>query len=166
MHRPLVAIGAVILWSAAVIGASPALQSAPADSTADTTAIRAIVDHWRQAWDTFDASALRNDYADDADWLNAFGTRFKGSADILKFMTAVVKRPNVKDRRTTWEDPKIRFVRADVALATRDYKTIGHRTPQGQEMPERHTHSTWLLTKQDGVWRIVSQVISDDNGAG
>jgi uncharacterized protein (TIGR02246 family) len=166
MRQLLASLGAVMVLSGAATAASSSAQTASADHVADAAAIRAIVDHWRQTWDTFDASPLRNDYADDADWLNAFGTRFKGSADILKFMTAVVKRPSVKDRHTTWDEPKIRFVRADVALATRDYKTIGHKTPDGHEMPERHTHSTWLLTKQQGVWRIVSQVISDDNGAG
>ena len=81
-------------------------------------------------------------------------------------MNRVVKRPNVQGRKTTWDEPVIRLVRPDVAVAYRDYKTVGHKTLDGKEMPPRITHSNWVLAKNDGRWRIVSQVISDDNGAG
>jgi uncharacterized protein (TIGR02246 family) len=132
----------------------------------DEAAIRAIVNHWQQSWENFDASILAGDYADDADWLNAFGIRIKGGAKIVEFVSKVVKRPTVQGRHTTWGEPTVRFVRPDVALASRDYTTVGHKTLNGQEMPERNTHSTWLLTKDGGSWRIASQVICDDNGAG
>lgn len=132
----------------------------------DEAAIRAIVNHWQQSWENFDASILAGDYADDADWLNAFGIRIKGGAKIVEFVSKVVKRPTVQGRYTTWAEPTVRFVRPDVALASRDYTTVGHKTLNGQEMPQRNTHSTWLLTKDGGRWRIASQVISDDNGAG
>ena len=56
-------------------------------------------------------------------------------------------------------------MRPDVALAYRDYSTVGHKTPDGQEMPERKTHATWFLTKEGGKWRIASHVICDDNAA-
>lgn len=131
----------------------------------DEAAIRAIVNHWQQSWENFDASILAGDYADDADWLNAFGVRIKGGAKIVEFVSKVVKRPTVQGRHTTWGEPTVRFVRPDVALAYRDYTTVGHKTLNGQEMPQRNTHSTWLLTKDGGRWRIASHVISDDNGA-
>jgi hypothetical protein len=66
---------------------------------------------------------------------------------------------------TTWGESTVRFVRPDVALAYRDYSTVGHKTPNGQEMPERKTHATWFLTKESGKWRIASHVICDDNAA-
>ena len=116
----------------------------------DEVAIRTIVNHWQQNWENFDASILAGDYAEDADWLNAFGVRIKGGAKIVEFVTNVVKRPSVQGRHTTWSEPTIRFVRPDVALASRDYTTIGHKTLNGQEMPPRNTHSTWLLTKMAG----------------
>jgi uncharacterized protein (TIGR02246 family) len=128
----------------------------------DEKAVRAIVLHWQEGWSKFDASALAGDYADDADWQNAFGVRLKGRAAILAFMTAMYKRPNVQGRRTTWDEPKIRFLRPDVAVAYRDYQTIGHKAIDGSEMPQRKTHSTWFLTKDGGRWRIASQIISDD----
>jgi uncharacterized protein (TIGR02246 family) len=146
--------------------AQPASQQPKTVGSAeDEAAVRAIVLHWQQSWENFDAAVLQGDYADDADWLNAFGVRIKGGAKIVQFVSKVVKRPNVQGRKTTWDEPVIRFVRPDVALAVRDYRTIGHKTFDGTEMPQRSTHSTWLLTKESGKWRIASQVISDDNAA-
>jgi uncharacterized protein (TIGR02246 family) len=139
-----------------------AIQAGTAE---DEAAIRAIVNHWQQAWENHDASVLAGDYAEDADWLNAFGIRIKGGAKIVDFVSTVVKRPNVQGRQTTWGEPTVRFVRRDVALAYRDYSTVGHKTPNGQEMPERKTHATWFLTKDAGKWRIASHVICDDNAA-
>lgn len=137
-----------------------------AGTAADEAAVLAIINHWQQSWENFDASVLAGDYADDADWLNAFGVRIKGGGKIVEFVSKVVKRPGVQGRHTTWGEPTVRFVRPDVALASRDYTTVGHMTLNGQEMPPRNTHSTWLLTKDGVRWRIASQVISDDNGAG
>jgi uncharacterized protein (TIGR02246 family) len=132
----------------------------------DEAAIRTIVNHWQQSWENFDASVLAEDYTEDADWLNAFGVRIKGGAKIVEFVSKVVKRATVQGRHTTWGEPTVRFVRPDVALASRDYTTVGHKTLNGQEMPQRNTHSTWLLTKDGARWRIASQVICDDNAAG
>ena len=83
----------------------------------------------------------------------------------MDFVSKVVKRPTVQGRHTTWSEPTVRFVRPDVALAYRDYSTVGHKDFSGKEMPERKTHSTWILTKDGGRWRIASHVISDDNDA-
>jgi uncharacterized protein (TIGR02246 family) len=131
----------------------------------DEAAVRTLILHWQRSWEHFDASVLQGDYAEDADWLNAFGVRIKGGARIVEFVSKVVKRPNVQGRQTTWDEPVIRFVRPDVAVAYRDYRTVGHKTPDGKEMPQRNTHSTWLLTKDGEKWLIASQVISDDNAA-
>jgi uncharacterized protein (TIGR02246 family) len=132
-------------------------------SSPDEAAVRAIVNHWQQHWEKLDAALLDGDYAPDAELLNAFGVRLKGSENILSFMAQVVKRPNMQGRQTTWDAPSIRFLRTDVAIASRDYRTRNHPTLNGQQMPERHTHCTWVLTKDDGKWRIASQIISDDN---
>ena len=131
----------------------------------DEAAVRAIINHWQQSWENFDASILAGDYADDADWHNAFGVHLEGGAKIVDFVSTVVKRATVQGRHTTWGEPSVRFLRPDVALAYRDYTTVGHKTLNGQEMPQRNTHSTWILTKDGGKWRIASHVISDDNAA-
>jgi uncharacterized protein (TIGR02246 family) len=151
-----------IVFTIAVIVAA-AQQAGTRD---DEAAIRRVVNHWQETWDKFDASVLASDFAEDADWLNAFGVRLKGQAKILEFMTAMVKRPNVQGRKTAWDEPDIRFLRPDVAVAYRSYRTVGHKTPDGKEMAVRDTHATWFLTKDVGRWHIASQVIYDANPAG
>ena len=155
-----------LLALAVVLSMAGAASAQQPPAPADQAAIRKIVDHWQQTWDKFDASVLAGDFAEDADWLNAFGVRLKGSAKILEFMTAMVKRPTVQGRKTTWDEPDIRFLRPDVAVAYRSYRTVGHRTLDGKEMPVRDTHATWFLIKDAGQWHIASQVIYDANSSG
>ena len=155
-----------VLRLSTLIFASVALASGQSTSEAaqqaDEAMIRVIVNHWQQAWDNFNASILAGDYAEDADWMNAFGAKEKGATKIVSFMVEVVKRPSVAGRHTVWNEPQMRFIRPDVAIAYRDYQTVGQKTLGGKEMPQRNTHSTWVLSKENGKWRILSQVISDD----
>lgn len=144
------------------IFASVASTFGQATQQADEAAIRVIVGHWQQTWDNFNASFLDGDYAEDADWMNAFGAKEKGATKILLYMAEAVKRPSLAGRHTVWDEPQVRFVRPDVAIVHRDYQTVGQKTLDGREMPQRDTHSTWVLSKENGKWLIVSQVISDD----
>lgn len=164
MKRILTVMGFVCIQVASASGQPLSQKANQMASAEDESAIRAIVRHWQENWEKFDATVLKEDYAGDADWLNAFGVRQKGSADILAFVASVVKRPQNQGRHTTWGAPQIRFVRPDVAIAYRDYETGGNKASDGRDLPERHSHSTWVLAKDDGKWRIISQVISDDNG--
>jgi uncharacterized protein (TIGR02246 family) len=152
----LVCIGAALLP-----GQVPKQSGNPHDRNEDEAVVKTIVDHWRQAWERFDASVLQEDYAEDADWLNAFGVRKSGSADIVAYVAQVVKRSDLQGRRTTWGEIRVRFVRGDIATAYRDYQTLGHKTPDGRELAERRTHAYWLLVKEAGKWRIASHIISD-----
>jgi uncharacterized protein (TIGR02246 family) len=131
-------------------------------SAEDETAIKTIVKHWQEAWDQFNSQLLAGDYADDADWMNAYGEKSKGAANIVGRMARLFARPHVQGRRTTWHEPRIRFIRPDVAIAYADYETVGQKTGDGKEVPRRNTHSTWVLTEERAKWQIVSQVIMDN----
>lgn len=157
---PIVAFALFVCLGTAVCSGQTAQKTNQRDS-ADEAVVKSVVDHWRQAWERFDASVLRGDYAADADWLNAFGVRKKGD-DILLFVAQVLKRPGVQARRTAWGEIQVRFVRPDVAIAYRDYQTLGMKSIDGRDLGERRTHANWLLTKEGGNWRIASQVISDE----
>ena len=158
-------LGAAVGFTVAMATFAFALQvekPAAIGNAQDEAAIRSVIDHWRLAWDKFDASFLQGDYADDADWMNAYGSKNKGGPQIVASMAQLFKQPRIQSRRTTWSEPRIRFVRSDVALAYRDYKTVGQKEPDGRESGDRNSHSMWVLVKQDGKWRIASQIISDD----
>jgi uncharacterized protein (TIGR02246 family) len=159
MKRVLAMVG----WTCIVVSAASGQPQKPTQvgKAEDETAIRAIVNHWQQAWSKFDASIMEGDYATTLNGRTHSASETK-EARKLAFIAVVFKRPAVQGRRTTWNEARVRFVRSDVALAYRDYQTLGHKTPDGKEMPQRNTPSTWLLTKDGGKWRIASQVISDD----
>lgn len=164
MKRILNVMSLALIPISLVLAQPGSLTSKQGESVADEAAIRTIIQHWQQNWDKFDASVLEGDYAEDADWLNAFGVKHKGGASIVAFVGTVVKRPQNQGRHTTWGTPEIRFVRPDVAIAYRDYQTEGNKAANGKDAPERRTHSTWIMAKNGGKWQIISQVISDDNG--
>jgi hypothetical protein len=77
-------------------------------------------------------------------------------------MIEVLKRPSVAGRHAVWNEPQVRLIRPDIAIAYRDYQTVGQKTLGGKEMPQRNTHSTSVLSKDNGKWHIASQIISDD----
>ena len=125
------------------------------------SAIREIVSHWEQAWERFDGQLLANDYAGDADFMDAFGNRQTGSSAIVSAMSRQLKSPQVQQRKTTWKPAVIRFVRPDVAVVYHDYETVGQQTPTGEPVPPRDTRSVRTMTKTNGEWWIVSHFIMD-----
>ena len=157
MTTPLRSVGllmAVFIWTSI----APAQET---DRSADEATIRAIAKHWEEAWQRFDASVLANDYATDADFMDAFGNRHKGSVAIVNAMTRQLASPRVRQRQTTWKPPVVRFVRDDVAVVYQDYETVGQTTPTGEAVPKRDTRSVRVLTKDGGQWRIVTHYIMD-----
>src|SRR5215472_2379721 len=128
----MIAIATLVYIGAALLpGQVPKQSGNPHDRAEDEAIVKTIVDHWRQAWERFDASVLQEDYAEDADWLNAFGVTKSGGADIVAYVAQQVKRSNLQGRRTTWGEIRVRFVRGDIATAYRDYQTLGHKTRMG-----------------------------------
>ena len=55
-------------------------------NVADKAAIRQAIANWDAGWKEFNAELASQDYADDADWTNAFGRSRKGKAEIQKFL--------------------------------------------------------------------------------
>jgi hypothetical protein len=87
-------------WLVAVLFSRLAAAALQPATDLDAAAIRMVVDHWREMWDHFDASSLRDDYLKGADFVNAFGRRLKGRSEILAFANRVVQRSNVQSRHT------------------------------------------------------------------
>lgn len=88
--------------------AQPASQQPkPVASAEDEAAVRAIVLHWQQSWERFDAAVLQGDYADDADWLNAFGVRIKEAQDrpFCEHSNEAAKRARTQDHLGGAGDP-------------------------------------------------------------
>lgn len=139
-----------------------------ADTKADEAAIREIIDHWDQGWAKFDPTLASQDYADDADWTNAFGISRKGRPEIFQFLEKIYKSPQMTPRRSTPSQSTIRFPRSDIAVAASYRETVGQKTASGDVYPTRKTRDLRILarlpsTKADGGrWVIVSHLIADE----
>ena len=140
-----------------LVGSLP-VPAADKFDASDEAAIRQVIAHWDKIWHGGEAADVARDYADDADWMNAFGVYKRGGAEILAFFVPFGKM----NRDTAVKDLKIRYVRPDVAAVWEYYETAGRRTTSGNVYPPRKTHSLRVLAKNNGRWTIVSHLIMDE----
>jgi uncharacterized protein (TIGR02246 family) len=141
---------------------NPVPEPAGAAAVEDVRAITALVERWAGAFRAGDAGPLADDYADDAEWINAFGIARRGGPAIAAFLQELIGRATWAAATFTWSTPEVRFLRPDVAVA-HDFVVIrGQRTPGGAEYPERRTHGQRVLTKDGGRWRVRAHLISDE----
>lgn len=128
----------------------------------DEEAIKRAIANWDKGWKEFDARLATQDYAEDADWINAFGRARKGRAEIQRFFTDTFAAPEMRSRRSTPSTSSIRFVRPDVALISSSRETVGQKTASGGEYPTRKTHDLRVMVKDKGKWVIASHQIMDE----
>lgn len=133
--------------------------------TGDEELIRQAVAHWERGWKEGNAQLATLDYAEDADWLNAFGVQKTGRAAIQQYLADLFSRPEFRARHDTLAAPSIKFLRPDVALVYADFQTVGQKSESGKEYPLRKGHTLRVMTKENGRWVIVSHFIMDEKEA-
>lgn len=132
-----------------------------AQSKADEQAVLETFTSWNQGWAESDAALAVRDYADDADWTNAFGDRFKGKVALREglehiFSLGFVMAGDSAENEYT----DIRFVGTDVAIVRSKLIRSGQQTSNGDVMPDRHINHLRVYEKNEGRWLIVSHLIS------
>lgn len=127
--------------------------------------IKAIVSRWDQGWANFDAVLASQDYADDADWTNAFGVSRRGREEIFQYLRNIYQSPQVTSRRSTSSISSIRFVRPDIAVVTSYRETAGQKTASGTEYPLRKTRDLRVLAFDHGTWKVTSHLVADEKEA-
>jgi len=132
-------------------------------SSDDAAAIEQTLRTVQVAFLRRDADALRDVYAADADWTNAFGTTCSGRDAIVSYLRglfadrhfgagALVGAPQVS----------VRAVSPEVVVAKTYVEIAGQQTADGKPMPSRRNHSLKVLSRQgDGRWLIVSDIYMD-----
>ncbi len=112
-----------------------------------------------------DVQNLAGVYSDDADWVNAFGTVKKGSAEILAYLKGLFADDNFNAGRVTASpELAIRVLTPDVVLASAHLKVEGQKLIGGGKIEERDNRSLRVLHRQpDGTWPIVSEMYNDAN---
>ena len=119
----------------------------------------------RSGFQERDASTMGDVYSADADWVNAFGTVKKGSADILAYLEGLFADDNF-NQGTLRGPPEIaiRVLTPDVVLVSAHLQVLGQGLADGGEIEVRDNYSLRVLQRQpDGSWPIVSEMFNDAN---
>lgn len=144
-----------------------------AASEADAAAVDALMDRFTQAWREQDVEALLATYADDAEWMNAFGWISRGHPELRETFTELFERfgPPVTARseasepvqeETTRDARRIlsrRYVGADGVVIHGVTESDWGESRDGSGL--RRVHITYVLQKRAEGWRIVYQSIMD-----
>jgi uncharacterized protein (TIGR02246 family) len=155
-----------ILWSI-TFGALMMCQIAAAElplekREKDEKAIKQIVWNWIAGWERCDSQLAIEGFAEDADWMNAFGIKKNGRKELKEFLDWVFSLPNAKERKNTETITSIRFIRPDVALVYADFLVEKQRYLNGEEMADRVGHDIRVMLKENDKWEIVSMLIMDE----
>ena len=101
--------------------------------TADERAVRKVAERMVTLWNTHAMAGMGEIYADDADFVNVIGLRWKGAAQITQ-MHVLLHASRMKQTTLTVDDRSVRFLATDVAVV----------------------HDTWSMTGDPGApgWKI------------
>jgi uncharacterized protein (TIGR02246 family) len=118
--------------------------------TADDSAVRAVLDAVYAAWAVNDADALVAPYAPDATAILP-GSYLAGRDEIRAAMTEAFAGP-LKGSRAGHEVQGIRFPDAGTAIVISQGAVVlgGEAAPRA----ESRGLETWVLSKDDGTWRV------------
>ena len=130
-------------------------------SKSDQVAVEKVIENWNRAWQSKDAKLAAQDYANDADWTNAFGMRRKGRAEIEKFLGEVFSLPFVMAGQSKVIEQAVRFIKPDVCLVSTLVERTGQTTPSGEQLGTRQTNHLRVVVKSGAGWKILSHLISD-----
>jgi uncharacterized protein (TIGR02246 family) len=140
------------------------LFSAPASaSEVDEALILETLESWEQGWAHRNAEMAVSDYADDADWTNAFGDRFQSKAELQKGLEFIFGLDFVMAGESDGHQyDDITFLSSEVALVRSKMVRTNQKTSTGQLMPDRHINHLRVYERRSGRWLIVSHMISQE----
>lgn len=132
---------------------------------ADQEAVGRTLLALRSGFQERDVEKLEGVYSADADWVNAFGTAKKGSAEIVSYLRGLFKDENFNaGTLTAPPELTIRILTPDVVLVSAHLRVRGQRLVGGGDIEERDNYSLRVLHRQpDGSWPIVSEMFNDAN---
>jgi uncharacterized protein (TIGR02246 family) len=117
--------------------------------------IASVVAGWGDAWNAHDADALACLVAADVEFVNVAGRWLRGEREFLEWHR-VIHQTHLRDSIWTTNQYMLRSLRCDLALAHLEWTIGGERGPDGRPDQQRSGIFTWLVSQQDGSWRIAA----------
>ena len=131
-------------------------------TAADKSDINAVMESLWLAWSKHDARAFANLHSEDAEWTNAFGRTFRGSASLENFLDKQLF-PNFdmeisKDEAEAYVEVSRRYIGDDCVVITG--RTESNRG-SSVGSSNRKIGFTLVLGKIEGKWKVTNHVITD-----
>lgn len=136
--------------------------SAPATaSEVDEALILETLESWEQGWAHQNAELAVGDYAEDADWTNAFGDRYQSKQELQKGLEFIFSLDFVMAGESEGHEfNDITFLTSEVAIVRSKLVRVNQKTSSGDLMPDRHINHLRVYERRSGKWLIVSHMIS------
>ena len=147
---------ASLFWIADPAGHLRVAPGGGAGGQADEDAIRDVIVRRRLAWNARDAAAYGQLLTEDADIVSATGRSAEGKESILRLLAEQHAGPYLGVTITNTDVTKIKFVRADAAIADADFQLDGMTAPDGSPLPTLCGVLSFVLCKREGRWLISS----------
>jgi len=135
-----------------VAGVSPQMQ--PKVSEADSTAVKAVVAGYDDAFNRHDANAVGALFADEGDFTNMRGSSKHGRKDIEQNYGNLFNG-GLKSAHRTDTVKNVRFITPEVAEMDADWEMTGTKAADGSDNPPRKGGLDWVIAKVNGQWLIV-----------
>lgn len=123
----------------------------------DAEAVSNLLLRLKEAWRDRDAEAVAALYADDAEYVNAFGVAIRGAAELRKFLawTFSHEQPTDPLENGSRRSLSTRYLGEDLVLL----HEVGRPRDGGLvEAGEPRVHNSYLLERRGAEWRIVHHV--------
>ncbi len=108
------------------------------------------------------ADLLADVYSDDADWINAFGSRKRGAAEIVTYLRGLFNDANFNEGEVIAPpEVTLRILNPETAVVSAHLRIRGQRLING-ELLHRDNHSIRILQRRAAAdWVIVSEMYMD-----
>jgi uncharacterized protein (TIGR02246 family) len=140
-----------VVWLTCLVCAGTANA---AGRDADESAIRAVIEQRRLAWNAEDVEAYARLLAEDADILSATDRTASGRDEVIRLYveqrSGAYRGASISSTVVT----RIKFVRPDVAVADADTELTGVRGVDGNVLAPSKSQVVYVLAKDGGQWLI------------
>ncbi len=122
----------------------------------DEAAVRAVMDHMREAWGKHDMRTWTSYMTDDVQWVNIVGMWWRGKDEVFRAHDAF-HRTIFKDRSFPPPDTVVlRHVAPDTVIANIEGMTGAFTSPDGHFRPAARNVLTEVFVKRDGRWLLTA----------
>jgi uncharacterized protein (TIGR02246 family) len=153
MNRIVLAMIAVIALSGFTTRDSAMMNTPPAFSAEDESAVRALVNEFANTWNRHGMKAMHELDTDDVEWVTVVGHYWRGKTNVYKGHVAIHKGMCATTTASV-ESATIRSIAPTVAIAVATMHFGPSLDPHFPWVVAAKTRASFTMVKRDGIWKI------------